>query len=69
MKLPARIKVGGHWIKVELISEKQVQYDKMGTVCHWENRIIIQKDLVESKRIAHYSMKFYTSWINRIVWI
>ena len=52
MKIPSKVKIGGHWLKVELVAEKQVQYDKMGTLCHWENRIIIQKDLVESKRIS-----------------
>lgn len=52
MKLPSKIKVGAHWIAVELKSENREQYDKMGTCCHWESRIIIQEDLVESKQIS-----------------
>lgn len=52
MKIPDKLKIGGHWLNVEFHSEKEVQYDRMGTLCHWENRILIQEDLVESKQIS-----------------
>ena len=52
MKIPDKIKIGGHWLSIEFHSEKEVQYDRMGTLCHWENRILIQKDLVESKQVS-----------------
>ena len=52
MDIPSKVKVGGHWLNVEFRSEKNEQYDKMGTLCHWENRLILQKDLVESKQIS-----------------
>ena len=52
MKIPDKLKIGGHWLNIEFHSEKEVQYDRMGTLCHWENRILIQKDLVASKQIS-----------------
>jgi len=54
VKIPDKIKIGGHWFDVEFRSEKKDQYDKMGTLCHWENRLILQKDLVESKKISSF---------------
>jgi len=50
--MKSEYKIGGHWFKIEFKSEKREQYDKMATTLHWENRIIIQKDLVESKQIS-----------------
>lgn len=52
MKLPTKVKIGGHWINIEFRSDQYEQYDKMGTCCHWENRIILQKDLTESKQVS-----------------
>ena len=52
MKIPDKVKIGGHWIKIEVRSDQREQYDKMGTNCHWENRIIVQEDLAGSKQIS-----------------
>ena len=52
MKIPDKLKIGGHWLNIGFQSERREQYDKMGTLCHWENKIILQEDLVESKQIC-----------------
>jgi len=54
MKIPDILKIGGHWFNIEFQSEKKTQYDRMGTLCHWENRILIQQDLIESKQISSF---------------
>ncbi len=54
MKIPDKLKIGGHWVDIEFRSEKREQYDKMGTLCHWENRLILQEDLVESKQASSF---------------
>ena len=52
MKIPDKIKIGGHWFSIEYKSEKEDRYANRGTSLLWENRIILQKDVGLSRQIA-----------------
>lgn len=52
MKLPSKLKIGGHWLDVEEKSEKE-GYERAATIYRWWNKIHIQSDLAQSKKESH----------------
>ena len=52
MRIPAKIKVGGHWLDVEEKSERE-GYERAATIYRWWNKIHIQSDLAQSKKECH----------------
>lgn len=50
MKIPSKVKIGGHWFEVVLKSDCHDDYEKSGTRNPWANRITVQKDMVQSKK-------------------
>ena len=50
MKLPSKIKIGGHWVEIVIRSESKDMYTNAGTRAAWQNRIYIQEDMAESKQ-------------------
>ena len=50
MKIPPKIKIGGHLFDVEYSSEDRTGYERSGTKFGWTNKIRIQKDMVQSKK-------------------
>lgn len=49
MRLLDKYKIGGHWLDVEIKTERQ-GYDKAASVYRWWNKIFIQSDLAQSKK-------------------
>lgn len=50
MKIPDKIKIGGHWINIILANENDQGYDKSGSRYGWTNKIIIQENMTPSKQ-------------------
>jgi hypothetical protein len=50
MKIPNKVKIGGHWFKVEYKSDDEDGYEQAGTRFAWRGKIRIQKDLMPSKQ-------------------
>ena len=50
MKLPPKLKIGGHQIEIIERSESKDMYTNTGTRAAWQNRIYIQGDMAESKK-------------------
>jgi len=50
MKIPPKIKIGGHLFDVEYQSEEETGYEHSGSKLGWKNKIWLQKDMVQSKK-------------------
>ena len=50
MKIPSKLKIGGHWFEVVFKNEVNDNYDKSGSGHAWNNKITIQKDMMQSKK-------------------
>ena len=50
MKIPRKLKIGGHWIEVTIRKESKDMYTNTGTRAAWQNRLYIQGDMAESKQ-------------------
>ena len=48
--IPPRIKIGGHWLKVEFQDRPTKAYDKAGSANSFSNLIILNVELSPSKR-------------------
>lgn len=48
--LPWRIKVGGHWLRIELHSRQVDAYDKGGSINPFSGIIVLNADLSPSKK-------------------
>ena len=51
IKIPQKIKIGGHWLDIKYRNEKE-GFDRTGLKLGWNNSIIIQKDMEHSKQIS-----------------
>ena len=52
MEIPSKVKIGGHWFDIEYRDEKDA-YTNMGSKFTWWNRIILQRDLCDSKMVSN----------------
>jgi len=50
MDIPPRIKIGGHWLKIEFQDRPTKAYDKAGSANSFSNLIILNVELSPSKR-------------------
>ena len=50
MKIPKKIKIGGHWLDIGYKSESKDRYDKSGSRFGWEHKLILQVDMPISKQ-------------------
>jgi len=50
MKIPSRVKIGGHWFKIVYKDDDKDDYRLTGGVTHWQNKIFLQTQLTQSKR-------------------
>ncbi len=49
MEIPDKVKIGAHWFDVHFTKEID-GFSNMGQVQHWQNRINLQTDMVQSKK-------------------
>ena len=52
MKLPDKVKIGGHWFNIEYRDERDA-YSNMGSSFTCWNLIILQKDMCASKQMSN----------------
>jgi hypothetical protein len=50
MKIPRRIKIGGHWFSVLYKSDSKDGFEGSGRKSSWANQIILQTNAVQSKK-------------------
>jgi len=50
MKIPSKIKIGGHLFDIEYKSENGTGYERSGTKFGWLCKIRIQEDMAQSKK-------------------
>ncbi len=49
MKIPKKIKVGGHWLRIKY-SDETDGFTGSGLRAGWKNIIVLQKEMAQSKR-------------------
>jgi len=50
MKIPERIKIGGHWLDIQTRSDRKDDFEGMGVGHHWDNMITLQEQMAQSKK-------------------
>jgi hypothetical protein len=67
VKIPSKIKIGGHWFDVEFIHEDG-GFDKCGQKHTWLNKIILQDKMVLPKKMStlFHEIIHEISWQNEL---
>ena len=68
MKLPHKVKIGGHWFKISFLSEKDGGFDTSGRKMGWQGKIFIQERMTESKKqsVLLHEIIHEISWQNNL---